>query len=123
LFVAEKKLRKLIMKIKTNSQPPEEPKDPDTSTLFQIFQAFAAPHEIRALRQRYDEGIAWGEMKQFLFEYLNDHLKAPRARYAELVAHPDQIERVLQEGAHKARQYSKPFLSKIRQAIGVAPLG
>ena len=122
LFTPEKKLRKLIMKIKTNSQPPEEPKDPDACTLFQIFQAFAQHDEIAALRKRYAEGIAWGEMKQYLFEYLNDHLKAPRARYAELIEHPDQIERILQDGAHKAREYSIPFLNQIRRAIGVAPL-
>ena len=62
-------------------------------------------------------------MKQYLFEYLNDHLKEPRARYADLVEHPDQIEKVLKEGAQKARSYSKPFLVKIRRAIGVTPLG
>jgi tryptophanyl-tRNA synthetase len=123
LFVPEKKLRKLIMKIKTNSLPPEEPKDPETCTLFQIFQAFADPDETHALRQRYRNGIAWGEMKQYLFEYLNDHLKTPRARYAELVEHPDHIEKILQEGARKARDYSRPFLNQIRRAIGIAPLG
>jgi len=123
LFIPEKKLRKLIMKIKTNSQPPEEPKDPDTCTLFQIFQAFARPDEISAMRDRYVRGIAWGEMKQYLFAYLNDHLQGPRERYLELLAHPEQIERVLQEGARRARQYSRPFLAQIRRAVGIAPLG
>jgi tryptophanyl-tRNA synthetase len=123
LFVPEKKLRKLIMKIKTNSQPPEEPKDPGSCTLFQIFQAFAEPDETRALRERYQKGIAWGEMKQYLFEYLNDHLKGPRERYNELLEHPGQIEQVLQEGAHKAREFSKPFLKHIRQTIGITQLG
>jgi len=122
LFVPEKKLRKMIMKIKTNSLPPEAPKDPETCTLFQIFQAFAEPDETNALRQRYAEGIGWGEMKQYLFEYLNDHLKAPRDRYADLIEHPQDIEKILQEGASKAREYSRPFLRQIRQAIGVAAL-
>ena len=122
LFTPEKKLRKLIMKIKTNSQPPEEPKDHKTCTLFQIFQAFADPEETDALRQRYRKGIAWGEMKQYLFEYLNDHLRKPRERYAELLEHPDHIEKILQEGARKARGYSQPFLSQIRRTIGIAPL-
>jgi tryptophanyl-tRNA synthetase len=123
LFVPEKKLRKLIMKIKTNSQPPEEPKDPDNCTLFQIFQAFADRDEARTLRDRYAKGIAWGEMKQYLFEYLNDHLKASRVRYRELLEDPAQIERILQEGARKAREFSKPFLRQIRQTVGVASLG
>jgi tryptophanyl-tRNA synthetase len=123
LFVPEKKLRKLIMKIVTNSQAPEEPKDPETCTLFQIFQAFAEPDEIEALRRRYAAGIAWGEMKQFLYEYLNNHLKAPRERYVALLEHPQRIEAVLKEGARKARAFSKPFLEEIRRRVGVAPLG
>ena len=123
LFVPEKKLRKLIMKIKTNSLGPEEPKDPDTCTLFQIFKAFADSEQTAALRQRYAEGIAWGEMKQYLFEYLNDHFKEPRTRYAELLEHPEHIEKELQKGARKAREYSQPFLGEIRRAIGVAALG
>ena len=123
LFLPEKKLRKLIMKIKTNSQPPEEPKDPESCTLFQIFQAFAKPSETIALRERYAQGIAWGEMKQYLFEYLNNHLKGPRERYTALLDHPEQIEGVLQEGARKAREYSRPFLAQIRRAVGITPLG
>jgi tryptophanyl-tRNA synthetase len=62
-------------------------------------------------------------MKQYLFEYLNDHLKGPRTRYLELLEHPEQIEGVLREGARKAREYSKPFLAQIRHAVGIAPLG
>jgi tryptophanyl-tRNA synthetase len=58
-----------------------------------------------------------------LFEYLNDHLRKPRERYSELLEHPDHIEKILQEGARKARDYSQPFLSQIRQTIGIASLG
>ena len=59
LFEPEKSLRKLIMRIKTNSLPPEAPKDPDTCTLFQIYQAFAHAEEIAAIRARYAQGIGW----------------------------------------------------------------
>ncbi len=123
LFVPAKRLRKLIMKIKTNSQGPEEPKDPETCTLFQIYQAFAQPEEVEALRIRYAQGIAWGEMKQLLFEYINNLLEAPRARYEELLQHPEHIEKILQEGAHKAREYSRPFLTSVRKVIGVQAVG
>ena len=123
LFAPEKRLRKLIMKVKTNSQAPEEPKDPESCTLFQIFQAFAERDEIEALRQRYAQGIGWGEMKNYLFEYLNDHLQAPRERYAALLEHPERIEAVLREGARKAREFSQPFLGEVRRRVGVAPLG
>ncbi len=123
LFVPAKRLRKLIMKIKTNSQGPDEPKDPDTCTLFQIYRAFATPEEIASMRVRYNQGIAWGEMKQFLFEYLDHLLEGPRAQYQELLKNPDHIENVLIEGARKARAFSQPFLAQIRQTIGVQAVG
>lgn len=122
LFEPEKALRKLIMRIKTNSLPPEAPKDPDTCTLFQIYQAFATTEEAAALRARYASGIGWGEVKQMLFEYLNVRLSEPRQRYHELVAQPAYIEQVLKQGAVRARDYSAPFLHKLRQAVGIRPL-
>ncbi|MCB1820166.1 MAG: tryptophan--tRNA ligase [Candidatus Competibacteraceae bacterium] len=122
LFEPEKALRKLIMRIKTNSLPPEAPKDPDTCTLFQIYQAFAPVEETAALRQRYAQGIAWGEMKQMLFEYLNTRLSEPRQRYLELMQAPDHIEQILKRGAARAREYSAPFLQELRRAVGIRPL-
>ncbi len=122
LFEPEKKLRKLIMKIKTNSLEPGEPKDPDGCTLFEIFQAFAPADEVQGLAARYQGGIAWGEMKQFLFAYLNDHLAKPRQLYMELMADPGHIETVLQQGAAKARALSSPYLEEIRTAVGIRKL-
>ena len=122
IFAPEKTLRKLIMKIKTNSQVPGEPKDPDGCTLFGIFRAFATVEETAALRQRYAEGIAWGEMKNFLFEYLNRHLEAARERYEALLETPAKIEQALQDGANKARAHAKPFLQELRASVGIRPL-
>ena len=123
LFTPEKPLLKLIRSIKTNSLPPEAPKDPEGCTLFQIYQAFATAAETEALRQRYAQGIGWGEMKQFLFETLNARLTEPRQRYQELIAQPDHIEQILRRGADRARAYSGPFLQQLRQAVGIRPLG
>ncbi len=119
LFEPAKSLRKSIMKIKTNSLPPGEPKDPDSCTLFGIYRAFATPDETAAMRRRYAEGIAWGEMKQLLFEYLNDHLAAARERYEEMMQSPAPIERALTDGAEKARSYSIPFMKRIRESVGI----
>jgi len=119
LFVPEKKLRKLIMKIKTTAQAADEPKDPDTCALFGIFQAVAEDDEIAAMRKRYAAGIGWGEMKQTLFEYLNQRLAAPRQRYMELLESPEYIHQVLRDGAQKARSYAAPFLDEIRRAVGI----
>ena len=123
LFEPEKTLRKLIMRIKTNSLPPEAPKDPDTCTLFELYRAFASSEETAAIRTRYAQGIGWGQMKQILFEYLNDRLREPRAHYQELLAQPDHIQQILKRGAVRARDYSAPFLNELRQAVGIRPLG
>ena len=122
VFLPEKPFRKLIMKIKTNSLEPGVPKDPDTCTLFGIYRAFATKEETAALRRRYEEGIAWGEMKNFLFEYLNEHFKAARERYDALMDSPDRIEEALREGAAKAREYSVPFMKRLRASMGIRPL-
>jgi tryptophanyl-tRNA synthetase len=119
LFEPEKRLRKLIMKIKTNSQAPEEPKNPDGCTLFGIYQSFASAAEIDQMRARYAAGIGWGQMKQELFEHLNQHLQEPRRRYNALLAAPEDIETILKQGAAKAREYSIPFLREIRRAVGI----
>ena len=122
LFIPEKQLRKLIMKIKTNSLEPGEPKDPNGCTLFEIYRAFATEGEVRDMRKRYENGIAWGEMKQILFDYLNAHLSPFRERYNELMDAPDHVEAVLLKGRDKARERSVPFLEKIRNAVGISAL-
>ncbi|MDO6461966.1 tryptophan--tRNA ligase [Granulosicoccaceae sp. 1_MG-2023] len=119
LFVPEKKLRKLIMKIKTNSLEPGEPKDPEGNTLFEIYSAFANSEEQERMRQAYADGIAWGEAKQIVFEHINAQLSAPRERYEELMAKPEEVEAVLQRGAERAREVSVPFLAQIRKAVGI----
>ncbi|MBF0201332.1 MAG: tryptophan--tRNA ligase [Desulfamplus sp.] len=123
LFESENRLRKLIMKIKTNSQEPGEPKNPAGCTLFAIYRAFASPGEIVEMERRYAEGIAWGVMKQELFEYLNGILKGPRETYCKLMEAPEDMDDVLKKGAQRAREYSAPFLAKLRRAVGIESLG
>ena len=122
LFADEKKLRKLIMKIKTNSLEPGEPKDPQDSTLYDIYKAFATEEETADVEKQYAEGIAWGAMKQQLFEYINDHITPARQEYARLIADPDIVEAQLQRGAERARSEAAPYLAEIREAIGIRPL-
>jgi len=123
LFAPEKKLRKLIMKIKTNSLEPGEPKDPADSTLFDIYKAFATPAETAAVEKAYAEGIAWGSMKQQLFEYINDHIGPAREEYDRLIADPAVVEAELRRGAERARELAAPYLEQIREAVGIRKLG
>lgn len=123
LFLGEKKLKKHINKIKTNLLEPGEPKDPDDSTVFQIWRAFATPEQTEEMRREFAAGIAWGEAKKRLFELINDELAEAREKYNTLMEQPQQIEEVLQAGAEKARQYSMPFLKELREAMGIRKLG
>lgn len=122
LFLPEKQLRKHINKIKTNLLEPGEPKDPDTSTVFQIWQAFATPEQTASMRQAFADGIAWGEAKKQLFDLINGEISEARERYNELLSTPEIIEKTLREGAEKARAHSEPLLKKLRQAVGIRPL-
>lgn len=119
LFETSKKLRKSIMKIKTNSQEPGEPKEPDGNTVFEIFRAFASPEQSADMRQAFVDGIGWGDAKQQLFELVDAALSEPRERYVELMANTGQIDTVLAQGAEKAREHSRPYLRQLRQAVGV----
>ncbi|GAB2517814.1 tryptophan--tRNA ligase [Microbulbifer agarilyticus] len=123
LFLPEKKLKKHINKIKTNLLEPGEPKDADTSTVFQIWQAFATKEQTAEMRQAFADGIAWGEAKKQLFELINGQVGEARERYDALLANPAQIEVELEKGAEKARAYSAPFLKKLREAVGIRKIG
>ncbi len=122
LFETEKKFRKLINKIKTNSLEPGEPKETEGCTLFGIYQAFSTPSELEDIRKAYAEGISWGEMKKILFEKLNEEIAPARERYVALMQAPDHIEEQLQEGAKKAREMSTPFIEQLRESVGIAKI-
>ncbi len=120
LFQTEKQLRKSINKIRTNLLEPGEPKDPDDSTVFQIWSAFAAPDERERMRREFENGIAWGEAKKQLFELVNGELADARERYGQLMDDPGYIESVLRQGAERARDYSVPLMRKVRDAVGIS---
>ena len=122
LFQTEKQLRKSINKIKTNLLEPGEPKDPEDSTVFQVWAAFASPGETRRMRREFENGIAWGEAKKQLFELVNGELAAARERYEQLMDDPGHIEAVLKQGAERAREYSVPLMQKVRAAVGIGAM-
>jgi len=123
LFVPPKRLRKLIMKIKTNSLEPGEPKETEGCTLFEIYRSLADEADVATMRQRFADGIGWGELKQELFEFLDAHLSDAREEYERLMAAPDHVETVLRRGAERARETAAPFLARIREAVGIRRLG
>ena len=122
LFLPEKALKKSINKIKTNLLEPGEPKDPDDSTVFQIWEAFASPDETARMRSEFANGIAWGEAKKQLFELINGELAEARGTYNRLMEDPGYIESVLLKGAERAREHSATLMSKVREAVGIGAI-
>jgi tryptophanyl-tRNA synthetase len=119
VFVQEKKLRKMIMKITTDSTPPEEPKDKDANAIFQLYCEFANPDQITAFEKRYTDGISWGEAKQEHFEVVNARLTAPREIYNHYMGNRDELDQILKEGAKKARKTASEVLIEVKKAVGV----
>ena len=122
LFVPREELRKKIASIVTVSRAPGEPKDTEGSALFQIYRAFASTEETAAFAQAFAQGIAWGEAKQALFERIEQEIAPMRAHYAELIANPAQVERILLQGAEKARAEATPYMRQLRSAVGLRSL-
>jgi tryptophanyl-tRNA synthetase len=120
LFLSSKQLRQTINKIVTDSTPPEVPKDPESSSIFQMYRAVASPERARELAARYRTGIGWGEAKAALFELLDAELGPARERYAALMADTQRIDAILEDGARRARTVARCTLDRVRAAIGVA---
>ena len=123
LFAPREQLKKLIAGIKTDSLAPGEPKDPQGSALFQIYQAFASDDETQAMRKSYAQGIAWGDAKQLLFERIDREIAPMRERYQHLMDHPDEVQAMLQAGALNARKIATPFMAQLRHSVGLRRLG
>jgi len=120
IFAADDELRKLVMRIVTDSRRPEEPKDPATDSLFGIYAHFAPPDRVDAMRQRYVQGgVGYAEVKTELAELLQERFAEPRARYEALMADRAQIDAVLAEGARRARLVTAAVLTRVRRAVGI----
>ena len=122
LFGPREQLRKQIMGIVTDSRAPGEPKDTEGSALYQIYRAFADDAEAAAFAQAFADGIAWGDAKQALFERIDAEIGPMRERYEQLIAHPEEVERLLLRGAENARAIATPFMAELRHAVGLRPL-
>ncbi|MFC0676815.1 tryptophan--tRNA ligase [Lysobacter korlensis] len=123
LFAPPATLRKLIMSIVTDSTEPGVPKDPDSSNLFALYQAFASEDETAAMRRAFADGIAWGDAKQSLFERIDAEVAPMRERYEALIAKPAEIEAILRDGARRVREtHVTPFVTRLREAVGLRDL-
>ena len=119
IFLDDKKLRKQIMSIKTDSTPLEAPKDWTTCNCFALYQLLASEEEIASMKANYEKGgYGYGHAKQALFELLLKRFAEPREKYHFYMSNLTEIDKVLAIGAEKAKRVADEVLHRVREKVG-----
>lgn len=119
IFLPEKKLRKQIMGIQTDSTPLEDPKDPDTCNLFALYKMVASPSEISKMRTNYEAGgYGYGHAKQAFYELVLSVFSEERKRYNYYMENLNEVDKALELGASKAKIVADSVLSRVRTKVG-----
>lgn len=119
IFLPDKKLRKKIMSIETDSKELEEPKDPETCNAFAIYSLIASESQIEEMRKKYlAGGYGYGHAKQEVFEVICERFKAERERYNYLIDNSQEVEEALKIGAERARAAASDVLLRVRSKVG-----
>lgn len=119
-FADEKTLKKQVMGIVTDSTPVEDPKDPDTCAVFKIYSYFATPQEQKTLSDKYRQGgFGYGDAKKLLLQRLLDYFGPYREKRIELAQNLEYVEKVLREGADKARKVAQKTMAEVREKTGL----
>ena len=119
IFLPEKELKKIVMSIVTDSKGLEEPKDPDTCNVFNLYKLVANTIQIEDMRVKYlAGGFGYGHAKTALFEVLMDKFAGARETYTRLMNNPHEIEAELKAGALKAAAIANPVLARVREKLG-----
>lgn len=120
LFAKPSQLKKLVNSIVTNSQDIEESKDPETCSVFTLYKLFATSDQQKTLAERYRAGgMGWGHAKAQLFEVIEASLAPMRQRYEELIAQPEYIYQVLDEGHLKIKEIAQKKMRSLREMVGI----
>jgi tryptophanyl-tRNA synthetase len=118
LMAPEKELKKKIMRIITDSKTPEDVKNPDESTIYQLYKHFATDAEIAEFAEMFRRGgMGYGTAKTILFDKVNSVLSDARTEYERLMANTNEIEQILQNGAMRARPVAAETLHRVKKAI------
>ena len=119
VFAPAEEIYRRVMSITTDSRRKDEPKDPDSDNLFSLFRLFATPGEVEAMRRTYLKGgFGYGDVKQALFEVLEHTFGEKRKLYENYLKERRHLDKILQEGAEKARAIATPTIQKARMAVG-----
>ena len=119
IFLDDKKLRKQIMSIKTDSLGLNDPKDPENCNIYKLYQLLASEEKTKDMATKYRVGnYGYGHAKQELFELICDNFSEQRKRFNQLMSNTDIIELELKQGARKASEIANKVLARIRKNIG-----
>ena len=119
IFVDDKKLRKQIMKIETQSLGVEDPKNPEECNVFKLFEVVAPESDVKLLKKEYLKGgVGYGEAKEELFNKILQRFSVNREKYFELLENKDKVEALLLAGAQKARKQAQKVLKRVRSRVG-----
>ena len=119
IFLTDKKLRKQVMKIQTDSTPMEDPKNPDTCNLFALYKLIATETQIAELRANYKGGnYGYGHAKQAYYELLVEKYSNERERYNHYINNPKEIDKALAIGAEKAKKVATAVIKRTRTKLG-----
>lgn len=119
IFLPDKQLRKQIMKIKTDSTPLEDPKNPDTCNLFALYQLLASKEQVEEMREKYVAGnYGYGHAKQAFFELLIEKFAKERELYHYYMNNLPEIDKALVIGAKKAHKVADEVLDRVRTKLG-----
>ncbi|HIP48153.1 MAG TPA: tryptophan--tRNA ligase [Lutibacter sp.] len=119
IFLSDKQLRKQIMKIKTDSTPLEDPKNPDTCNLFALYKLIASPDQIAEMRNKYEAGnYGYGHAKQAFYELILNEFAEVRERYNYFMENKGELDKALEQGAKKAKEVASEVLKRVREKLG-----
>ena len=118
LFTDEKTLQKTINKVVTDSKLPGEPKPLDC-TINKLYKLFATPEQAQLFEQKLQQGLSWGEAKKELFNIANEFIKPMREKYNYYQSHREEVDKILEQGAQKAKEIASKKMQLVRNLIGV----
>ncbi len=119
IFLPEKELKKVIMAIVTDSKALEEPKDPDSDNVFNLYKLIASAEETAAMRENYERGgYGYGHAKTELLNCILRTFKDARERFNHYMSHTDELEFKLQRGEEKAAGIARETLQRVRLKLG-----
>ncbi|NNM22363.1 MAG: tryptophan--tRNA ligase, partial [Flavobacteriaceae bacterium] len=119
IFLPDKKLRKQVMTIQTDSTPLEDPKDPETCNVFSLYRLLASPHQTEEMRENYLKGgYGYGHAKQALYELILERFLDQRQRYDHYMSHLEEVDNALKLGANKASVVANDVLRRVRDCVG-----